>query len=267
MSDLLRKALAGEPLGGGIIDVHGHIGRYSFAAGGRSAGSMVDVMDRLGVRCIVASHMRAMSRDVEAGNEAVLEAMRRFPGRILGYASLWPSDAVTVEREVRRRLDEGFAGLKLHNINAFPYTDGAYAPAFDLADRRRLPVLLHTWGQAEEFRQVRQLSPRYPGAKLLLAHAGVNDEAAYVAVARECPNVYLDLARSASPTGQVARLADGAGIGKLLFGSDCCFLNMPQQLGKVIGADLTDDEKMRILRDNALDVLRDAEIVNHPLRP
>ena len=51
------------------------------------------------------------------------------------------------------------------------------------------------------------------------------------------------------------RLTAGAGAEKILFGSDCYFFSMTQQIGKVLGADLSDDEKQKILSGNALRIL------------
>ncbi len=256
MSSLLDLGRRGEPLAGlDVIDMHGHLGRYDFAVPDLSPAGLVAVMDRIGVRTVLCSHLSCTRGDVHRGNQEVLEAMRAHPGRIKGYVTLWPGDREEATGETRRRLDEGFVGLKLHNINAFAYTDPAYAAAMAMANERRMPVLLHTWAAEEEFAQFRKLAAEYPEVSLLLAHAGVDNPREYARLARDFENVYLDPCFSMAPRGLIAQLAEDAGVEKLIWGSDAIFLCMPQQLGRVLGADIPDADKRKILSQNARKLL------------
>ncbi|HOQ29210.1 MAG TPA: amidohydrolase family protein, partial [Armatimonadota bacterium] len=136
------------------------------------------------------------------------------------------------------------------------YTDPVYAGALSVANERRMPVLLHAWGAASDFAAIRELAAKYPEASFLFAHSGTGGaEAECIRLAREVPNAYLDLAYSQGPRGLVERLVAGAGAEKVLFGSDCYFFSMTQQIGKVLGADLSDGEKRKILSENALRIL------------
>ena len=249
---LLDRGRRGECLDDlGIVDIHGHLGRTDFCIPDRSARSLVDVMDRLGVRSAVCSSMECFGTAPEAGNREVLEAVRAFPGRILGYVVLWPSDATENAAEARRYVDEGFVGVKLHNTTGFDYTDEAFTGALSLANERRLVVLLHTWGREAELDQVRRLAERYREASFVLGHSGVSREEVYTALACDCGNVYLDLCMSTPGRGLVERLVEGAGADRVVWGSDGVFLNMAHQLGKVLGARLSDEVKEQILSANA----------------
>lgn len=256
MKTLLERARSGESLADlEIVDMHGHFGRYLHAIPDLTAEGLVRVMDRLGVRSILVSHMQCMSQHTHRGNEEVLTAMRAFPGRILGYAVVWPVDGDT-RAEMEWCAAHGFTGLKLHSSNGFAYTDPVYAGALSVANERRMPVLLHAWGAASDFAAIRELAAKYPEASFLFAHSGTGGaEAECIRLAREVPNAYLDLAYSQGPRGLVERLVAGAGAEKVLFGSDCYFFSMTQQIGKVLGADLSDGEKRKILSENALRIL------------
>jgi hypothetical protein len=120
-----------------------------------------------------------------------------------------------------------------------------------------LPVLLHTWGGAnDKLREVRELAERYRRAPLILAHAGAaGSEQTFISLAREVPNVYLDLALSVAPRGIVERLVRGAGAERVTYGSDCCFLSLTHQIGKVLGAHVTEAEKLLVLGGNARRIL------------
>ncbi len=251
MTTLLQRAREGKPLDIEIIDMHGHLGRFSFAIPDLSPERLVESMDRLGVRSIVCSHMRCMSVDTEYGNAEVAKAMQACPGRILGYVSVYPIDPQTVRRNVERWLAAGFTGLKLHNSNGFSYTDPAYEPAYAIADERRLPMLFHTWGEDSEFSEIRSIAGRYPQTAILLAHSACVNEDEYIRMAKDCPNVYLELCYSHSPLGLVARLAEAVGAEKVVWGSDCYFYSQVTQAGRVIGADLPDEAKVQILSGNA----------------
>lgn len=253
---LLARGRAGETLADlDIVDMHGHVGAYDFAIPGRTPEAMVAAMDRIGVRQILCSHMACITGQVETGNREMLEAMRACPGRILGYATVWPESAEAVEAETRHCLDAGFTGVKLHNANGFPYDDPAYAPALALANERRRPVLFHTWGQPAEMAQVRRLSARYPSAALLLGHSGMNHPEEYVQIARECANVYLEICGSVWPRGTLERLVEGAGVERVVWGSDAYFMSQAHQLGKVLGATCDDAVKRQVLSTNARRIL------------
>ncbi len=238
-----------------ITDVHGHIGRYNFSIPDTSVATMVSTMDRVGIARLITSHMRCMSGDVSWGNDRVAEAMREFPGRVLGYLSFWPSDAAAVRRELERHAGAGFSGIKLHNANGFAYDHPAYEPGYGFANERRMLALFHTWGGEQEFKELRVVSARYPDLSILLAHSGCANEDGYIRMAAECPNVYLDLAFSRSFRGLVARLVRAAGADRVIWGSDGYFFDQAQQLGKVAGADIPEADKRSILSGNAARLL------------
>ncbi|MGD0111972.1 MAG: amidohydrolase family protein [Armatimonadota bacterium] len=256
MSELLQCGRAGRPLPlSDIIDMHGHLGRCSFAIPDTTAAGMVAVMDRLGIRSTVCSHMQSWGAEAIRGNREVLDAMRGFPGRILGYASVWPWPEAEVRAEAAYCLGAGFTGIKVHNSQGFPYTHASYIPMYEMADERHLPMLFHVWGEDRVFGEIAEIARSYPNTNILMAHSGAANVEGYIRMAAEHPNVYLDLAYSASPRGMVERLVSAAGVEKVVFGSDAYFFSQSQQIGKVLGAKITDDAKQQILSGNALRIL------------
>jgi uncharacterized protein len=256
-SQLLDLGRRGEPITSiEVMDMHAHVGRYGFAIPETSAQSIVGVMERTGVaKTFIAAMPRMSEEDTVQGNQVVRESIRAFPDKLLAYVYLWPSSAAFVRREVEECFDEGFSGLKLHNANGVSYTAPAYEPAYALADERRMPVLFHTWGQEGSFREIREISQRFPGLSILLAHAGAANEEGYIQIAKDCENIYLELAGSAAPRGVIQRFVEEAGAGKVIWGSDICFINQAQQLGKVLGAHITEEARIAILSGNALAIL------------
>jgi predicted TIM-barrel fold metal-dependent hydrolase len=256
MTALLDKLRLGEAPDFGILDLHGHVGRYAYPIPDLTAEGLVEVLDRVHVESIVCSHMQCMGRDMAWGNRQVLAYMRACPGRILGYVSLFPSTAAEVRTQTLHWLGEGFTGLKLHDHNGFPYDDAAYLPAFELANERALPVLFHTWGQERQFSAILRVAERFPDMSILLAHGGSQNPDAYIRTALAAPRVFIDTCVSGSRRGLVEYLVEGAGAERIVFGSDCYFYSFTQQLGKILGAKLDDGTKQQILRDNAAAILR-----------
>ncbi|NIA22257.1 MAG: amidohydrolase family protein [Anaerolineaceae bacterium] len=80
--------------------------------------------------------------------------------------------------------------------------------------------------------------------------------AEYCRLACDHQNVHLDLCLSLSPRRLVERLVEGAGIERIVWGSDALFINMAHQIGKVLGARLSDEQKRAILGGNARRILK-----------
>ena len=67
-----------------VIDVHGHLGRWSFPMDDPGPEDLTAMMDRLGIdRCILSSS-RALRYDLEGGNRE-LSGSLRSGGRLFGY--------------------------------------------------------------------------------------------------------------------------------------------------------------------------------------
>jgi len=92
----------------------------------------------------------------------------------------------------------------------------------------------------------------------VLSHAGGhgNGRADAVRMARELPNVYLDLAGEMFCFQLLDHLDREVPAGKLLFGSDFPWLDPRANLTRVFLAGISTEAKRWILRDNALAAYR-----------
>jgi uncharacterized protein len=255
MSELFECARAGRPVPFDVIDMHGHMGIWYPDIPDLSAAGMVAAMDRVGVKSIMCSHMQCTSCDPRRGNREVAAAMSAFPGRILGCLITCPSSEAAVKAEVAWCLEAGFIGVKVHLFQGFPYTYAGYTPAYEAAEEHRLPILFHCYGEEEIFAQVAEIAKHYPHASILMAHARVPAEQGYIRMAREHPNVFIETCISASHRGLIERLVAGAGVEKIVWGADMYCYAESQQIGRVLGAQISDEAKKKILSDNALGIL------------
>ena len=78
----------------------------------------------------------------QPGNDAVAEAMRRYPDTIigLGYVALGRGDGPETVEDLHAR---GFRGLKMI-APARDYDDASFYPIYARAEELRMPILFHT---------------------------------------------------------------------------------------------------------------------------
>ena len=170
----------------------------------------------------------------------------------------------------------GFVGFKfLPDYHAYPADGPAYAPALAHADTHGLCVMIHTWGGSacNSPQHVERLARRYPNAILIMGHAGFGDWEFSAALAREYPNVYLDLTAvyaahdfSVLPAGSGTPSALGSALHvngvieyfvkvatsrKVLLGTDLPWYSPHYAAGAALFARISDDDRHNILHRNA----------------
>ena len=260
---LAEATLNGKPVGvDGVIDMHTHLGSWiHFPMAGGCADDLVEEMDRTGIEKSFASHLACLTAEPRWGNDQVIDAITRFPDRLLGYAVCWPVTKELGIDEIRRCLDAGMRGMKMHSSSGVPYVHDGYRPVWELADERKLPVLLHTWGDMADYQEI---FDRYPNVPILLGHAGCTNEQLYVDFARRYPNVHLELCHSAARYGIIEYLVREVGAERILYGSDAAVHSFGHQLGRVVFADISQEDKRLILATNARSLLDRAEPLVQP---
>lgn len=257
LDSIAARARRGEKLDDVlVIDAHGHIGRwYSYPFPTASAEDMLRVMDRVGVDCACVSHIvAACGSDFVRGNDELIEAVQRHPGRFFGYISVNPNHPQGVLEEIHRCEAQGLRGVKIHSYHGKKYTDAAYQPAYARANEMGYPVLAHTWGGNLD--EMRELAQEYPRVNWILGHSGVTEVEQYTKIGAELENVYLEICTSLTAYRLVERLVHAIGAHKVLFGSDCSFLALTQQIGRVAFAQITEEEKRQVLGLNAKKIFR-----------
>lgn len=260
----LETLLAGEPIADTlVINCHAHIDRtWGLPRDSMEPESMARVMDSLGVDVACISSARALTGDVEGGNDRVVAALDAFPRRFVGAAAVNPNypEEIVVELE-RAFAHPGFGMIKLHpEGHGHPIDGPGYEPVWPWAAERRIPVIIHTWFEGRGLdhpSQAAAVAERFPSVPVILAHSGGTPAGLQycAALARRLPNIYLDTGTSPSYRHAVETLAEG-GIDRVLYGSDVSYLADPPQLAKVLGATLPDERKRVILGENMARLLR-----------
>jgi len=254
--ELAERAMCGEKLDGVlIIDGHAHMGPWCpLQALACSANDMVAYMDAIGVDAVCASGFLSITADFRLGNDMVADAIRRHPGRFVGYATINPHYPTDVLPELERCFDElNMTALKFHPAwHSYPVDGHSYMQALEFANDRRALVLSHTWGTPA---LLESLATKYTDVSFLVAHhAHINspdiDHTVWAGLIRDLPNVYADLASSVALMGGFELMVRTVGAHKVIFGSDTPLHDLAYQLGRVLLADLDDEDKKDILGRN-----------------
>lgn len=249
IDELVQCGLAGRKLPFRLIDAHAHWGRWQ-NYDTLSAQDCLAEMDRLGVEVMACSSLLALAGEVRRGNDELAELLRQHPGRFVGYVHVGAAYPEQMAGELERCLAmPGFVGIKIYQ-QGINYDDVAFESVFELAAARQLPVLAHNWGA--RLMGLEKMAEKFPSVPVLLAHSG-SDMAykAYAKLARQMPNLYLDLTLSRGYAGGVEYFVEQIGAERVVWGSDEPLFSMANQMGKVLFARISSSQKRMILRDNA----------------
>jgi hypothetical protein len=260
MNNFTELAKQGLPLKEAlIIDVHCHMGRFfSLSVPVFTVKKMLGCMDNLGIDIACISHHSAITSDYIFGNNLVVEILRKYPKRFLGYCTINPHYPEDIKAELVRCFSfHGIMGIKLHpSIHQVPVDYKNYHLAYEAADEKHCPVLVHTWGKTA-VSEIGRIAGMYPNAVFIMAHSGGDVRAMENAidVVNKHKNVYADLAVSRTMEGNVEWLVKEMGANKVLYGSDMPLLDPGPALGRVAMADLDEKDKRKIFGLNIKGIL------------
>jgi predicted TIM-barrel fold metal-dependent hydrolase len=110
-----------------------------------------------------------------AANDRTLAYGERSDGRLIPFVRLDLNESPI--EEARRCLDAGARGIKLHpRAQRFDAADERLRPVFELAEERRVPILIHGGrGLPPIADGLARLMDANPDVSLIIAHAGIAD--------------------------------------------------------------------------------------------
>ena len=220
------------------------------------ADELIAVMDEQGVDAsVVFGFPWQRPETAHLNNSYVMEAVKRFPGRLIGLCCLDPfmQDPLS---EIERCVSGGLTGvgeLAFYDRGLDEEVLKALMPVMAFCSEKKLPVLIHTNepvgheypGKAPmTLRQIVELIKRFPENKIILAHWG-GGLFFFSLMKKEMQgllrNVYFDTA--ASPFLYDARIykyaSELVGVDHILFGSDFPLLKPERYFRELEGSGLT----------------------------
>ena len=251
---------------GKVIDCHAHLTHRSRKTWEADDRKLIEAADKLGIDqlcCSILTPRRPATADgFRECNRWTADGMRRFPGRVLGYCYVNPGYGREALEEIRRCVgDRGFIGIKLYN--EYTCTEPVVFPIVELAIELGVPILQHAshshyfvedQPHMSDGGHLAELARRYPKAMLICAHiSGGGDWEWTIKALRHAPNVLLDTSGSVTDEGTVEMAAAVVGVDRLVFGCDS---SMTAGVGKIRGANLSAQDKQKILSWNMTRLLR-----------
>ena len=247
--DRLAAAL---PPGTAWFDVHTHTGVNDPDGYRATAAEIVEGLDRAGHAHALVFPLQEPDGYPDA-NDRVLAEAEASGQRLRALCRLDPHGAAMAE--ARRCLDAGAVGFKLHpRAEGFELSQPRVEEIVALADERRLPIVVHAGrGIPSLGHDAVELARRHPGARIVLAHAGISDLAWIWGAARELPNLFFDTAWwnvadlvalfSLVPPGQILYGSDmpyGSGVwcGLIALRLGAAVGLPPETMGEIVGGQL-----------------------------
>ena len=237
-----------------VIDFHGHVGNWESVAMLDEPSPMLHAMDAAGVdrACV----FNIFHPDGRRANDSTAAFVARHPDRFIGFAYVSPMMPETIEAKLTRAIDDlGLQAIKIYPpYTVFPLDHEAWHAIFAFAQERGLVILSHTDdGALSEPRKLGTAAERFPGATFVSGHSGNIEpfRTQAIEMARVHDNFYLETCSTYRQPGVIEKLVAGAGSDRVLFGSDQPLMDPRTQLGKIITADLTDEEKRQVIGGNA----------------
>ena len=159
-----------------IVDAHVHLGiGFKMQLG---VETLLRQMDEANVDYAIICPMdRFIAMENKEGNEYVARIVRQYSDRIAGMASVNPWSGKKGADELKRALEDGLCGLKLHSVlQGFRLCDPIVYPLLEIAEEYDVPVYAHTGtaGIAEPL-HIAELARNFPNINFIAGHAGSSD--------------------------------------------------------------------------------------------
>jgi predicted TIM-barrel fold metal-dependent hydrolase len=243
------------------LDCHNHIfadPRLVIAAADR-----VEI-EKVAISIPITKPNEATPEACRAANDRVLKAMEDYPGRFLGQSFINPHYQRESLEELARCLDAGMIGLG-ELYTPVRINDPQYFPIIEKCIELKAPLLSHATGSRKDYRDPNlpgasraddfvEAGHRYPEAMLIYGHIGGGGDWEFACKAlRSAPTVFADTSGSVSDEGMVDFAVKCLGVHRLLFATD---MNFETGVGKVLAAQLTDEQRRQIFFDNFNEILR-----------
>lgn len=251
------------------IDVHAHYGRYIGSTGDELAdrfysGDADEVVRRakaVNIVLTIVSPLTALKprfgADAVAGNDEAARIVAATPG-LKQYVVIDPKTPETYRQAERMLTQPQCVGIKIHpEEHGYPIKEHAKA-IFEFAARHRAIVLTHSSEQNSLAADFIPWANEFPEMRLILAHIGCGWDGDLTHQVRAIQdsrhgNVFADTSSARSITPGLIEWAVGeVGADRVLFGTDAPLYHTAMHRVRINHADLSDETKQKILRDNAM---------------
>lgn len=245
------------------IDMHCHIDDLAGNCIKQStAEDIISYMNTLNIKKSIVSSIASLTHNAKAGNDNVAKAIEKYPDKLLGYVVVNPNQKDCTVKEIERfKHNKSFVGIKIHpGFNGIPVDTPALDEVYAYAHEKHSLVLVHTWSKADVMALVK-VYEKYPEMRLVIAHAGAIAGTPYTAeVIKAYKNIYCDFPMGSAPYGIVEHLVNKGSADKVLFGTDSSLADPRVSYGRILFADISDEDKLKIFKSNIERILTEVSL-------
>lgn len=248
-----------------IVDAHMHMGTLpNYYLPDKGFLSALELMDYLGIDYGMQMHMSGFTKMFAYAYQESENIFRGSDKRIFYGLVFDPHRRDESLEWLKRASDnEGFACIKIHPSWHQVYADDdAYEVIWDFARAIRKPIVTHTWVVSDYNPSQKFSTPdrfekylaKYDDVKLVMGHGGGRYEGHKLAIeiAKRYPSVLLDTSGDVNVYGLLEYQVQHVGAERILFGSDTNMMDPRGTMGKILAAEISDQQKKLILGENAV---------------
>jgi predicted TIM-barrel fold metal-dependent hydrolase len=198
--------------------------------------------------------------------ELVSLPMQRWPGFFMGMIQVNANDIPASIHAVDRWIASGpMVGVYLPGAGpgARPCNDPRLRPLVERVSEAGGAIMVHTWfktgGKGSEGEstpaELAELAARFPEQKFVCAHAGGEWQRGIRAIS-QCHNVLIETSGFDSTAGFIEMALRELGAERILFGSHLPSRSLGTELAKILGAEVSEQDKRMMLGENFRSLLR-----------
>ena len=236
-----------------FYDVHGF--------GDGTVGMLMREGKKAGIDRFIVQSVATTPKQVSSINNFISHTVAESNGVLVGLGTLHP-DSEDMAKDVEEIIALGLHGVKLHpDIQGFKIDDYRCLKIYELCEKHKLPILMHTGDSRYDNSNPNRLIPIleiYTDLTVIGAHFGgwsIWEEASKKL--HGIPNLYVDCSSTFAwmPEDRtIKEMIERYGTDRVLFGTDYPMWSPSTEIERFMGLGYDDETNQKILYDNAVKV-------------
>lgn len=219
--------------------------------------SLISQGQKCGVVHFIVQSVATTPKQVESINRFISESVKNSNGLMTGLGTLHP-DSEDIEGDIKLAIELGLHGIKLHpDIQRFALDDERCLKMYEVCQREKLPILMHTGDYRYDFSNPNRLIPILEAYKdLVVIGAHLGGWSIWEDASRQLSkydNFYVDCSSSFQflSKEKAKEIIYRYTPEKVLFGTDFPLGDTAYELDYFYSLDFNFDEYKIMLADNA----------------